>query len=252
MRTKWMSVVVAVLSLLCAAVGAADRPISMPLLSIRPYGWLDARGQPQGLYPDIAAALARETGLDIRVDMVPFARAAALVASGNADATLMFTTAQTEQKTVEAVVVFYTKQIVQLRPGISLGSRAELAPLALGRMIGGCQELADDHSTAWRFVDLTTQDSGLRMLLAARLDGFCSATEALSDAMASTGLESNFRHAQRVVLASKPVWLQLSPRLPADLAERLVVGVRQLQKNGEIARIFRRRLGEGYQLQLTK
>jgi ABC-type amino acid transport substrate-binding protein len=46
--------------------------------------------------------------------------------------------------------------------------------------------------------------------------------------------------------------LQLSPSLPQDLAERLVKGVRQLQKSGEMARIFRRRLGDNYPLNLPK
>ena len=252
MRTSWIRMVGVTLGLLCSAASAVDRVISMPLLATRPYGWLDEQGRAQGLYPDIAAALARESGLDIRVDIVPFARAAALVAGGNADATLMFSTALTERKTVEAVVVFYAKQIVQLRPGINVANRAELAPLALGRMIGGCQELAEDNSIPWRFSDLPTQDSGVRMLMAARLDGFCSVTEALVDAVATAGLESSFRNAQRLVLASKPVWLQLSPRLPKDLADRLVQSVRQLQKSGEIANIFRRRLGDSYQLDLPK
>jgi ABC-type amino acid transport substrate-binding protein len=252
LRTKWIQTAAVLLGLLCSAAGAADRQISMPLLLVRPYGWLDAQGQAQGLYPEIAAALARETGLTIRVDMVPFARAAALVASGNADATLMFTTEVMENKAVQAMVVFYTNQIVLLRPGVAVTARGDLAPLTLGRMIGGCRELVDDTSRAWNFVDLTTQEAGLRMLLASRLDGFCSASEALTDAMASAGLESSFRTVQRVVLASKPVWLQLSARLPSDLAERLVKGVRQLQKSGELLRIFRRQLGDSYQLNLPK
>jgi polar amino acid transport system substrate-binding protein len=251
-RARWIQTASILLGLLCVTAAAADRPITMPLLSVRPYGWLDAQGQPRGLYPDIAVALARESGLDIRVDMVPFARAAALVASGNADATLMFTTEATEKKAVQAVVVFYTDQVVLLRPGVSAASRVDLAPLSLGRMIGGCQELVNDTSANWRFSDVASQESGLRMLLASRLDGFCSASEALTDAVASAGLESSFFTVQRVVLATKPVWLQLSPSLPQDLAERLVKGVRQLQKSGEMARIFRRRLGDNYPLNLPK
>jgi polar amino acid transport system substrate-binding protein len=251
-RTRWIQTAGILLGLLCGAAVAADRPITMPLLSVRPYGWLDAQGQPQGLYPDIAAALARETGLEIRVDMVPFARAAALVAGGNADATLMFSTAVTEKKAVQAVVVFYTDQVVMLRPGVSVTSRLDLMPLSLGRMIGGCQELVNDTSANWRFSDLVSQESGLRMLLASRLDGFCSASEAVTDAVTSAGLESSFRTAQRWVLASKPVWLQLSPSLPQDLAVRLVNGVRQLQKSGELARIFRRHLGDNYRLNMPK
>ncbi len=60
----------------------------MPLLNAPPYAWSDANGQAQGLYPDIAVALAKVTGLEINIDVVPFARAARTVADGSADATL--------------------------------------------------------------------------------------------------------------------------------------------------------------------
>ena len=242
--------------LLCGAVAlgapslAGGRTLSMPLLQSKPFGWLDAKGQPQGLYPDIVAALARQTGLDIEVEVVPFARAAALVASGSADATLMFRTTVTQGKVVESMVVFHTEQIVLLRPGLHVDGRRGLANLDLGRMNGGCQELAGDPGNVRRFQDLTSQESGLRMLLAGRIDGFCSVNESLLDAMAGTGLDASFADAQRVVLASKPVWLMLSNRLPAEVGARLRQGMAELQRNGELAKIFRSRLGSRYVLHI--
>ena len=234
-----------------AASHAADTAISMHLLAAAPYGWLDAKGQPQGLYPDIAAALARVSGLGIRVEVVPFARAATQVANGAADATLMFSNAFTAGKAHEAWVVFYAAQVVQLRPGLTLVGRSGLAPLRMGRMNGGCKELSEDTRVAWNFQDLNTQESGVRMLAAGRLDGFCTTTEALADAMGSAGLQARFEKAQVLALASKPVWLMLSPKLSPDLAKRLEAGVRQLQSTGELARIFKARLGPGYTLRTT-
>ncbi len=233
-------------------LAAAERSIYMPIVQSKPFGWVDPEGQAQGLYPDIAAALARQTGLDIRVEVVPFARAAALVASGAADTTLMFRTAFTHGKAVEAQVAFYTQQIVQMRPGLRVSRRADLHALDLGRMNGGCQELSDDRSVAWRFQELSSQESGVRMLQAQRIDGFCTVTESLLDALTSAGLETSFSEAQRVVLASKPVWLMLSQNLPPELGMRLVRGLQDLQKNGELVRIFKTRLGNGYLLQLGR
>jgi ABC-type amino acid transport substrate-binding protein len=245
---RTLVVIAALLSM--TACFAADRPISMPVLSAKPYGWLDEQGRVQGLYPDIAAALAKVTGLEIRVEVVPFARAASMVASGSGDVTLMFSNAFTEKKTMEAIAVFYTNQVVQLRPGLAATSRYDLAALPVGRMNGGCLELAEDTSVNWRFQDLTSQDSGVRMLLAGRIDGFCTATEALIDAITSAGLESNFQNSQRMVLASKAVWLMTSLRLPQDVTKRLVAGVRQIQKSGELAQIFKKRLGSSYVLSI--
>jgi ABC-type amino acid transport substrate-binding protein len=227
---------------------AADRTIVMPVLQSKPFGWVNASGRPQGIYPDIAAALAKQTALTIRVEVVPFARAAALVGSGAADTTLMFRTAFTQGKAVEAAVVFYTQQIVQLRPGLRVAGRSDLSPLTLGRMNGGCQELSDDRSTPWQFQELSSQESGVRMLLAQRIDGFCTVNESLLDTLSSTGLGAGFADAQRLVLASKPVWLMVSPSLSRQLAGRLARGITELQKNGELAKIFKARLGDGYVL----
>jgi hypothetical protein len=230
------------------ACHAANAALSMPLLAAAPYGWLDAQGQPQGLYPDIAAALAKVSGLVIQVEVVPFARAATLVANGAADATLMFSNAFTAGKATEAMVVFYATQVVQLRPGLTLAGRTGLAPLRLGRMNGGCKELTEDARVAWNFQDLNTQESGVRMLDAGRLDGFCTTTEALADALGSAGLQTRFAKTQVLSLAAKPVWLMLSPKLSPEAVKRLKDGVRQLQSTGELARIFKARLGNGYTL----
>lgn len=237
---------------LCPGLGMAEHAIFMPVLQSKPFGWVDAKGQAQGLYPEIAAALARQTGLVIRVEVVPFARAATLVASGSADATLMFSNTFTKGKAVEALEVFHTQQIVQLRPGLRVAGRSALAALDLGRLNGGCQELSDDRSVPWRFQDLSSQESGVRMLLAERIDGFCTVHESLIDALAGAGLEANFAEAQRLVLASKPVWLMLSQILPQEVGARLVRGMGELQKNGELARIFKAGLGSRYVLQFGK
>lgn len=236
----------------CMPLGATERTVFMPLLQAKPFGWIDASGQAQGLYPDIATALAKKTGLVIRVEVVPFARAAALVASGSADATLMFRTAFTQGKVVEAMVAFNTQQIVQMRPGLRVAGRSALASLDLGRMNGGCQELADDRSVAWRFQELSTQESGVRKLLAERIDGFCTVNESLLDALSAARLEARFSDAQRLVLASKPVWLMLSQNLAPELRAKLLRGLVELQRSGELSKIFKTRLGDGYVLNLGK
>ena len=236
----------------CAPLLATERALFMPVLQAKPFGWLDASGRPQGIYPDIAAALSQQTGRVIRVEVVPFARAAALVASGTADTTLMFRTAFTQGKTVEALVAFHTQQVVQMRPGLVVAGRGDLAALALGRMNGGCQELSDDRAVPWRFQELQSQESGVRMLQARRIDGFCTVNESLLDALSSTDLEASFADAQRLVLASTPVWLMLSPALESALGQELVRGMVKLQRNGELAKIVKARLGSRYVLHLSK
>lgn len=235
-----------------AAQPLRSQVVRMPLLASQPYAWTDEKGLTRGIYPDIAGALAKTTKLDIQVEVVPFARAATLVTHGAADATFMFSNAFTVGKAVESVVIFNSNQVVQMRPGLTVMGRPNLAALSLGRMNGGCAELADDKSADWHFQELNTQESGIRMLLAARIDGFCTSSEAVVDAIAAAAAEAKFQGVQRLVLASKPVWLLLSPQLPPKVAQQLTAGIRSLQKSGELAKIFKRQLGENYVLSVPK
>ncbi len=222
------------------------------LLDARPYAWTDEKGQPQGLYPDIVAAVFREAGQEVRITVVPFARAAALVVHGGADLTLMFEVAQTEGKVQRAAVVFYTQQVVQLRPGLSLAPQSKLAGLTIGRMIGGCKEMGTGASERMNFHDLASQESGVRMLAMGRIDGFCTANEALEDVLARTDLGPQFVRAQRRVLDTRPVWLMLNAAVPQSQRIALVAALKRVQKSGEMARIFVRHLGNAYELALPK
>lgn len=244
---QWMALLLA-----CGPAWGWAQIVRMPLQDTPPFSWRDAGGRPQGIYPAMAAAMACLSGLDIRVDVVPFARAASLVANGQGDATLLFSTAFTEGKAREAAVAFYTDQVVLMRPGLTVAGRTELPPLALARMNGGCRDLAEDTSVPWRFEELSSQEAGIKMLLAGRVDGFCSVNESLSYAILGVGGGASLHGAQRVVLASRPVWLLLSPHLDAQTGNRLVQALRQLQKSPDIHRIFRTQLGAQYQLNLPK
>jgi ABC-type amino acid transport substrate-binding protein len=235
-----------------ALASAMAQPVSMPLVEAAPFAWRDSEGLPQGIYPAVAAALAKETGLDIRVDIVPFARAANLVGSGQADATLLFATNATQDRTVEAAILFHTDQVVLLRPGLRVAARADLGPLLIARMNGGCRDLAEEITVPWRFEELSNQEAGIKLLLAGRIDGFCSVRASLQYAINSLGQQANMAAAQTWTLSSRPVWLHLSPKLAPAVADRLTRGVRQIQASGEVQRIFARILGPSYVLNLPK
>lgn len=225
-------------------------PVAAPVLDSAPYGWIDALGNPRGLYPDFFMALARQTGLDIRVRIVPFARAANMVAAGNADTTLMFRNGFTEGKVIEAAQVFFTEQIVQTRSDYAIKSREQLVTKLIGRIRGGCGELANDASHAWRFYELNTQQQGVNMLLAQRIDAFCTTGEAIDFALQQVNNKTALARQNRISLGEKPVWLMFSPTLDKETRTALLQGLKQLQQNGEFARIFKRYLGNQYVLKL--
>lgn len=223
--------------------------VRMPLLTAPPYGMVDSQGQMAGLYPDVARALAREAGLQVQIELVPFARAANEVAKGGGDATIMMSTAFSENKAVEAVVVFYTRQILLVRPGLKVAASAGLSQLTIGRLNGGCQSLADQQSETIKFQEINSQSSGVGMLALGRIDAFCSTEEAVRAEIRSQGMEARLHNAQVIELGARPVWLMLAPKLTPPVGQALVEAVKRMQKSGELLKIFRSHLGSAYQLQ---
>lgn len=223
--------------------------VRMALLTAPPYGSLDREGRASGLYPDIAQALEQTTGLVVQVDLVPFARAANEVARGGADATIMMANAFSDGKAVEAVVVFHTRQILLLRPGLQRAADQNLSGLRIGRLNGGCQALAERAGPPLTFQEINSQASAVGMLALGRIDAFCSTEEAVRAEIRSQGLEAKLRSAQVIELGARPVWLMLSPNLAPSIAEALVDGVKRMQRSGQLATIFRAHLGTAYRLQ---
>ena len=252
MRTRWTHrlfrtlLAFAALSLLSPLTHGQDKPLIFPLLASPPYAWLDATGKPQGLYPDMVEAMAKASGVPIHIEVVPFARAATMVATGAADGTLIFENSITSGKTQDLAVAFYTNQVVLLRPGLTVRSRPELGQLNLARLNGGCQELANDSTVKAKFQDVANQEAGLRLLMANRVDGSCRTTAALVDAIALTGSFFQFQSAQRFSLGSKPVLLLMAAKTTQDMGIKMSSALQQIQKSGELTRIFKQRLGDGY------
>lgn len=238
--------------LFLGTVAAHASGVRMALLTAQPYGMVDSNGKPAGLYPDIARALSLEAGVPVQVELVPFARAANEVARGGADATIMMSNAFSDNKAIEAVVVFYTRQILLLRPGLESPTTAGLEKLSIGRLNGGCQSLADDASIHVQFQEINSQESAVGMLALGRIDAFCSTEEAVRAAVKQQGLEEKLGRSQVVELGARPVWLMLSPALPRSTGDALVGAMTRLQKNGKLAGIFREHLGAGYVLQLQE
>lgn len=231
----------------CSALRA--QVLRMPLLEASPYGVVDAQGNKVGLYPDIAQALARETRMPVEIALVPFARAANETAKGGGDATIMMSTAFSESKAVEAIVVFYSRQVLLMRPGLKAPDRKALNGLTIGRLNGGCQVLASPPGETIQFQDINSQGSAVGMLALGRIDAFCSTEEALRAEIRNQGLEEKLRTAQVLELGARPVWLMLSPKLSKPVGLALVDGVKRMQRSGELARIFRKHLGASYRLQ---
>ena len=221
------------------------------IVSSPPYAWVNDKGESVGIYADIARALANYAAIPFELEVNPFIRAAQTEAGDPSGVTFLFSNAASMDKVDHAAIVFYTNQVVQIQSNKSIRNRNELVTLQIGRLRNGCMELAGDSSVAWNFYEITSQEQGVKMLAHQRLDAFCSAGEAIDFASRNAGLEQKIATTQRFVLASRPVWMMLPKSLKPTQRQALINGLSQLQKSGELMRIFKHYLGDSYVLKLS-
>lgn len=214
-------------------VAAQAAPIRFAILDSMPFGGKDAAGQPIGIYPRLLQALQAELPDKLSVEVVPYARAAHMVASNQADATLMFTASMLENNTVSLLPVFSSDLVVQFRPGMNIPARDKLKSLTVGRMRGGCKELEGGQ----RFHELNTQEQGIQMLLAGRIDGFCTSAETLKYARDGVDTARRIDPRNVLVVANKEVRLLTSQQLPTATANRLRAAMQKLVTNGTVSKI---------------
>lgn len=245
---KRLRVFAAIAGLLICSLGHADG-LRFAVINMPPYGATGANG-PTGLYPSIIAAVSAEARIPIAISLVPFARAAHEVASGNADGTIMFGNAITEGKVVPVAPVFTTAQILQLAPGVEVRSIRDLHPLLIGRIRDGCQDLEARKEVTLRFYELNSQRQGIDMLKAGRIQAFCSTPEALDLAAATFDAAHRLDPGRRWIVSQKDVWLFVSKKVDPKMHQPLRTAVRKLQQNGGLSEIFRESIGPGYRLTL--
>ncbi len=243
------------LVLVCTASAvpqSSGSSLTFAVIDTAPFGTKNEAGEPDGIYPALLRALSQESGISIKVVLVPFARAAFLVTSGAVDGTIMFKTEGTEGRTVPLIALFETGVIVQAAPGLKLRRKADLAPQLIGRIRGGCQDLETDASAHWRFYELNTQEQGVAMLVARRIDAFCTVPEAIALAMGKFAGSSAIDEVERLTISSKKVWILLNPRVPDEVRRRLIDATTILRESEQVKAIFRERLGPTYILKLPR
>jgi ABC-type amino acid transport substrate-binding protein len=229
-----------VLCLLSLHHGHCDnRALSFAIVDAAPYGALLPNGKATGIYPAILVRLSSEIDTRIDVTIVPFARAAAMVSNGSADGTILFKTGLIEEHALSLVPLFSTSLVVLAAPGLALTRRGDLAGRLVGRIRGGCQDLGGDAEGALQFHELNNQQQGVAMLIARRIDVFCTSEVSLNLALAQFDPAGALTPSARLKLAEKQVWLHLRQSIDPVVAQRIKAAILRLRENGSIDQIVR-------------
>jgi ABC-type amino acid transport substrate-binding protein len=202
-----------------ASANAAPATVKVALFDVAPYAHL-AKGQPTGLYVELARRLLGSAGLSSEIKILPFARLPVALQQGEADLTIAFGTDELDRVAKPLLPVALVDSIVVAKTPRKLGSLYALKGLTVGRARRGCHDLAAHDELAIRWVDVSGFDSALRMLALDWLDAVCLTREVLRYQLLVTGLDSA-SFSTGLVVGQRKVWIFVRPGLDADVLARL-------------------------------
>lgn len=245
MNKKWLLLLA---QLFVLPLAYATTPLIFSLPTSAPYAWADNAGEMHGIYPDIVRALARQSRLTIAMQAPAATRVGQKLVEKNNTYVLMFNHEYTAERFDLAAVIFKSEEVVQIQANKHIESKQALKTLKIGRLRGGCMELSKDPSVAWNFYELNSAEQGVKMLTHQRIDAFCGTAEIIDFAAIKSEESHNLANTQRFVLSSKPVWLMFPLGIDTHTKQSLLTALNALRESGELAQIFKKYLGESYNI----
>lgn len=215
-----------------ASVQAKPRPLRAVALAIPPFATLDASGRKTGLFVEAMELIARESRRQIEITLAPYARAIAMLRSGEAD--LMISTSNSAiAQAAEPMGMLWTTEVIAIaRPGLKLDSLQDLRGRTVGMLRGSDYGAAFLDDREYRKHEITDQLQGLRMLLEGRLDASVGTRLAVFHSMRLLGVPRE-RLGGTLAVQSREIHLHLSSHhFDESLATELRRAVQELRSSG--------------------
>lgn len=211
----------------------APRPLRAVALAIAPYGMLSAGGHKSGLFVEAFELVARQSGRHIDSIVVPYARAIAMLRSGEADLMIATSNAAIAQAAEPMGMLWAAEVIAIARAGVKLDGQDDLRGRTIGMLRGSDYGAAFLDEGEYRKHEITDQVQGMRMLLEGRLDASVGTRLEVFHAMRQLGVARG-RMGSSIAVQPREIHLHLG-RHSADetLATELRQIVQQLRTSGK-------------------
>lgn len=233
-RRRLMAGLAVTLALAAVPLRASrQRPLRAVVLAIVPYGKLEANGRKSGLFVDAFELLERVSGRRIEVTVAPYARAIAMLRSGEAD--LMIATSNPViAEAAEPMGMLWAADVIAIaRPGIKLEGQEDLRGRTVGLLRGSDYGAAFLDDAEYRRHEITDQVQGVRMLLEGRLDATLGTRLAVFHAMRLLGVPRS-RLGPSIAVQEREVHLHLGRRSADEALEtELRHAVQELRSSGK-------------------
>lgn len=201
-------------------MAAAKAPLKVALFDVAPYVITRPDEAPSGPYVQLAQDLVHQAGLQVSFRIMPFARIAGSLASGEADLTIGFSTEAVDKVAQDLGTVLVVDSLVVTSTKKPARTVAELSNHLIGRARGGCQDLAKLPRQRPELVDVIGFSNGMRMLALGRLDGLRLTREVLDHYARETGIARS-ELGPEIVLGKRRVDLFARRDLDPKVAEKI-------------------------------
>ncbi|WP_085373242.1 substrate-binding periplasmic protein [Magnetospirillum sp. ME-1] len=224
---------------LCMFLGgtAAAEPVRFVTIDTAPWASVEPKsGKAEGVFPDIVAELVRRTGLDILVELQPFARIPRELETSRQDCTILVWNEQWAPFMVQGEVVSNHPVGVIARKGLRLRSYENLRGLSVSVLRGlPLGPRFDGDESVHRQYD-TDYLQGLNKLAHGRVDAVAGALPTIAYLAEQNGLDRHL--GDRLELSQMLLRFQCakgSPRL--DVMPAIDAAIRAMLADGTIERI---------------
>jgi polar amino acid transport system substrate-binding protein len=219
---------------------AEPGPLRIETIQSEPFGRVGPQG-PGGLMYDIGMLIAQRAGLTAQNRVVPYARTVRSLHNGVSDMVLRFSNDELKAVAVQVAPVLELPTVLVSRQEAPLQRLEDVSrgPLAVPRSFPlppGWQ----GRQLQW----VNNNEHAIQMLMGKRVDAAYGSNLGLFGAARGLGLRMQ-QFARPLPVERQAFWLHLSRRSATpELLERLAKAVEALQRDGSIARLYRRALDE--------
>jgi ABC-type amino acid transport substrate-binding protein len=202
-------------------------------LAIAPYGMLDAGGRKSGLFVEAFDQLARESRRRIDVTVAPYARAIAMLRSGEADL-MIASSSSVIVEISEPMGMLWTAEVVAVsRAGLTLQGQDDLRGRTVGMVRGADYGAAFLDERDYRKHDINDPLQGMRMLQEGRLDAIVGTRLGVLHAMQALRVP-RARLGSVITVQSREIHLHLGRRSEDEaLASELRRAVQEMRSSGK-------------------
>lgn len=222
-----------------APAAPAAAVLKVVIFALVPFGMLDVAGQPAGVAVELQKALAQESGLPMAIQLVPYPRAIAMVAAGDADLVFSFQNQQLQAHAHTLGMIASGDVVVVGRAGSRYGSRADLRGKKLGHIRGAHYDAQLQSDPAIARYEAVSYEQMVKMLVEGRFDAVLGARLSILHTLRLLGMPRGRLGPELVVGRRDMLVHYANKRYDPQIAARLERALAAMRARGTAAALMK-------------